>query len=63
MDTKTTEIKLKKEKNLFIDLDCAVLEDLEIIVLKRNGRVLSFPVWELWQTLERYSDCIGCDYW
>ena len=50
MNFKNTEIKLNEEKNLYIDFD--VLTDIELIRLKRNGKTLSFPLWEFWQILE-----------
>lgn len=61
MNFKDTEIKLPKEENLYINFD--ILKDIEVVRLKRNGRTISFPIWEFWQTLEKYNDCDGCNFY
>jgi len=49
-----------KHKTIFLDMDNM---DAEIISIKRNGREIVFPIWEFWQTLEKYNDCEGCEFY
>jgi hypothetical protein len=53
-------ITMPKYKAIYVDTDTL---DAEIIHIKRNGRTLTFPIWEFWQTLEKYNDCEGCDFY
>ena len=50
-------------KSINIDLDCASFKDVEVVCIKRKGKTISLPVYEFWQTLEKYNDCDGCEFW
>ncbi len=54
---KQSEIKIFEvfNKELFINFDQI---NFEVIKIKRNGRILVFPLWEFWQALERYEDSL-----
>lgn len=56
-------VVVPKIKSIQIDFDCESLKDVEVIYLKRGDKTLTFPLWEFWQTLEKYNDCDGCDFW
>ncbi len=53
-------IIMPKHTGIYLNIDVL---DAEIIYIKRNGRTLTFPIWEFWQTLEKYNDCEGCDFY
>jgi len=53
-------IVMPKCQNIYLDIDAL---DAETISIERNGRTLVFPVWEFWETLEKYNDCEGCDFY
>lgn len=49
---KKSEIRIFQieNKSLLIDFDQI---NFEVIQIKRNGRTLTFPLWEFWQILEK----------
>lgn len=53
---KDTEIKIQQIQELSIDFDAEQLNKIEVISLKRDGKTLIFPLWELWQILERHIE-------
>lgn len=56
-------IVVPKIKSIYLDLDGEYLKDVEVVTIKRGDKTLTFPIWEFWQTLEKYNDCDGCEFW
>jgi predicted AlkP superfamily pyrophosphatase or phosphodiesterase len=50
-----TNIQMPKYHTVVLNLDGL---NPEVIEIKRNGKTLTFPTWEFWETLERIHDNI-----
>lgn len=51
---KDSVIKINTKEIKYIELNLDQI-DPEIIYVIRNGKKLTFPAWEFWQTLARYD--------